>query len=90
MVARRALPHALEAAIVPAILYVLASQVAGPCVAIFAPLAWAVGAVWWRAARGRKVPGMMLLALESCRDEALVERTAATRALWWPGPASIR
>ena len=37
--ARRALPHALEAAIVAAILCVLASQVAGPRVAIFAPLA---------------------------------------------------
>ncbi len=85
--ARRALPQALEAAIVPAILYVLASQVAGPRVAIFAPLAWAVGAVWWRAARGRTVPGMMLLALVTLLARSMIAFAADSTFVYFLQPS---
>ena len=85
--ARRALPQALEAAIVPAILYVLASQVAGPRVAIFAPLVWAGAAVWWRAARGCKVRGMMLLALVTLLARSMIAFAADSTFLYFLQPS---
>jgi hypothetical protein len=61
--ARRAVPQALEAAVVPSTLYLLASRGFGARVAMLAPLGWALTVVSWRTARRRRVSGMMVLAL---------------------------
>jgi intracellular septation protein A len=84
--ARRAVPQALEAAIVPAALYLLASHMAGTRVAIVAPLAWAIGAVWWRATRGRRVPGMMVLALVTLLVRSMIAFAANSAFLYFVQP----
>jgi hypothetical protein len=85
--ARRAVPQALEAAIVPAALYLVASQVAGARVAILAPLAWAGAAVWWRAARGCRVPGMMVLALVTLLARTVIAFAANSTFLYFLQPS---
>ncbi len=84
--ASRALPQALEAAIVPAALYLLASRVAGTRVAIVAPLGWAVAVVWWRAVRGRRIPGMIVLALVTLLVRSLVAFAADSAFLYFVQP----
>src|SRR3954467_5838801 len=61
--AHRAVPQALEAAVSPAVLYLVAGNFLGPRAAMLAPLGWAVGAISWRGMRAIRVPGMMVLAL---------------------------
>jgi intracellular septation protein A len=84
--ARRALPQALEAAVVPALLYLGASAVAGPRLAILAPLAWAVGAVSWRAALSRRVPGMVVLALVTLIVRSAIAFAANSTFLYFVQP----
>lgn len=84
--ARRALPQAFEAALVPAALYLVASAVAGPRTAMLAPLAWAVGAVAWRALRGARVPGMTLLALVTLVVRSTIAFAADSTFLYFVQP----
>jgi hypothetical protein len=84
--ARRAVPQAFEAAIVPAALFLLASQVAGTRVAIVAPLAWAITVVSWRASRGRPVPGMIVLALATLLARSLIAFAADSTFLYFVQP----
>ena len=55
--------------------------------AIFAPLAWAVGAGWWRAARGRTVPGMMLLALVTLLARSMIAFAADSTFVYFLQPS---
>src|SRR5262249_47746248 len=84
--ARRAVPQALEAAIVPAALYLLASHVAGTRVSIVAPLAWALGVVWWRATRARRVPGMTILAVVTLLVRSMIAFAANSAFLYFVQP----
>ncbi len=84
--ARRAVPQALEAALVPAVLYLAASHVVGPRVAMGAPLAWALAAVSWRSARGMRVPGMMVLALVTLLVRSVIVFVADSTFLYFVQP----
>lgn len=84
--ARRAVPQALEAAVVPAVLYLGASAVAGPRVAILAPFVWALAAVSWRSALGRRVPGMMVLALVTLLVRTVIAFAADSTFLYFVQP----
>jgi hypothetical protein len=84
--ARRAVPQALEAALVPAALYLLAGEVVGPRMAMLAPLAWAVGAVAWRGMRAVRVPGMMLLALVTMLVRSVIAFAADSTFLYFVQP----
>jgi hypothetical protein len=84
--ARRAVPQALEAALVPAALYLLATEVFGPRMAMLAPLAWAVAAVAWRGMRGTRVPGMMLLALVTMLVRSVIAFAADSTFLYFVQP----
>jgi intracellular septation protein A len=85
--ARRAVPQALEAAIVPAVLYLVAAQLAGTRVAIVALLAWAIAVVSWRASRGRRVSGMIVLALVTLLARSLIAFAAESTFLYFVQPA---
>jgi hypothetical protein len=62
-IARRALPQALEASVVPALLLLLVRNAADDTVAIGAALAWIVAATAWHGVRGRPVTGLTMLAI---------------------------
>jgi intracellular septation protein A len=59
---RRAIPQAFEAAIVPAVIFLVVARFADDQLAIAAALGWAVATIAWRLATRRRVPGMMILA----------------------------
>jgi intracellular septation protein A len=59
---RRAVPQAIEAAIVPAVLFLVVARFANDGLAILAALAWAMATISWRLATSRRVPGIMILA----------------------------
>jgi hypothetical protein len=84
--ARRALPQALEAALVPAASYLLANHFLGARVAMLAPLAWAVGAVAWRGLRAIRVPGMMVLALVTLLVRSVIAFVADSTFLYFVQP----
>jgi hypothetical protein len=84
--ARRAVPQALEAAVVPAVLYLLAGNFLGPRLAMLAPLGWALGAISWRAMRGIRVPGMMVLALVTLLVRSVIAFAADSTFLFFVQP----
>ena len=59
---RRAIPQAFEAAIVPAVIFLVVARFANDQLAIAAAFGWAVAAISWRLVTSRRVPGMMILA----------------------------
>jgi hypothetical protein len=61
-VARRGLPHILEATVVPAVLFYLALEVLGLGAAFVVALAWSFGAIGRRLATRRAVPPLLVLA----------------------------
>jgi hypothetical protein len=81
--ARRAVPQALEAAVVPTALYVLTSHLVGARVAMLAPLAWAMAAVCWRTMRGLRVPRMMVLALVTLLARSAIAFAADSTFLYF-------
>ena len=83
----RAVPQAFEAAIVPAVLFLVAEQLAGARVAIAAPLAWALGVVWWRSATARRVPAMMILAVATLVLRSVLAFAAESTFLYFLQPA---
>jgi hypothetical protein len=84
--ARRALPQALEAALVPAALYLLAHHFLGARLAMLAPLAWALGAVAGRSVRAIRVPGMMVLALVTLLVRSVIAFAADSTFLYFVQP----
>jgi hypothetical protein len=84
--ARRALPQALEAAIIPAALYLLASGLVGARLAMFAPFGWAVGAVAWRGVRSLRVPGVTVLALATLLVRSVIAFAADSTFLYFVQP----
>ena len=59
--ARHAVPHLLEATVIPLILFYSAMALIGVWGALIAALAWSYGALARRLVLGRRVPGMLLL-----------------------------
>lgn len=59
--ARHALPHIFEATLAPLALFYLAMWAFGIWGALATALAWSYGAIGWRLARGKRVPGILLL-----------------------------
>jgi intracellular septation protein A len=84
--ARRAVPHALEAALIPAVLFLFASHVVGTRAAMLAPLGWAVAAVAWRGLRGRRVPAMMVLAMVTLLVRSAIAFAADSAFLYFVQP----
>jgi intracellular septation protein A len=59
---RRAIPQAFEAAIVPAVIFLVVARFANDQLAIGAAFGWALATISWRLATRRRIPGMMILA----------------------------
>jgi uncharacterized membrane protein len=60
--ARRSLPHLLEATVIPSVLFYVLVVTIGPGVAMVGVLCWTYTAVARRLARGRAIPGILMLA----------------------------
>lgn len=80
-VARRALPHLLEATIVPAALFSVVLAGLGPGAAMVATVCWSYGALARRLVRRDHVPALLVL--------ALVGLTARTVAGVWSGSVAV-
>jgi intracellular septation protein A len=84
----RAMPHAIETAIIPAALFVVVSAVFSTSVAIVAALAWALACAARRLVAGRRVPGMTILAAVTLLGRSLVALAAGGSAfLYFLQPA---
>jgi hypothetical protein len=84
----RAIPQAIETAIVPATLFVAVSAVFSTSVAIVAALAWALACAARRLMTGRRVPGMTVLAAVTLLGRSLVALAAGGSAfLYFLQPA---
>ena len=84
--ARRALPQAIEAAIIPAAILLLVTNIASTTVAIGAALAWAVGAIAWRWATRRRVSGMTILSATRLLARSVVAVAAGSTFLYFLQP----
>lgn len=62
-IARRAVPQAIEASIIPAVIILVLSNVASPMVAIAAAFGWALLTTLWRSVTRRRVSGLSVLAI---------------------------
>jgi Protein of unknown function (DUF3159) len=83
---RRAIPQAIEAAIVPAVLFLLVAHFAGASMGIGAAFGWALAAIVWRRATCRRVPGMMVLALTTLLARSVLALTAGSTFLYFLQP----
>ncbi len=72
---RHAVPNVVHGKLVPAAVFVALLQVWGTDVALLGALAWSLGAIAWRIARGKPVAGILVLT-----TLALVARTIAALA----------
>jgi hypothetical protein len=61
-VARRGLPHLVEATIIPAVLFFVIVSTIGASAAMAAVLVWTYGAILRRVLRSEPIPGILLLA----------------------------
>ena len=62
-IARRVVPQAVEASIIPAVIMFVLLNVAGGTVAILAALAWIVATASWRAVKRRSISGLTTLSI---------------------------
>ncbi len=72
VVGRRSLPTLIEATVVPAVLFYVLFVGVGPVAAMLAALAWSYGAVLRRVVTGRRVSGLLLLAVVGLTVRTLV------------------
>src|SRR5258706_4072545 len=61
-VGRRSLPHLLEATLIPAVLFYVVMMTIGTGAAMIIVLLWTFGAVGRRLVRGKRIPGVLMLA----------------------------
>jgi len=61
VLARHAMPHLIEATILPFAFFYAALWIGGVWWALAAALAWSYAAVGWRIATGRRLPGVLVL-----------------------------
>ena len=59
--ARHALPHLIEATLIPLALFYVAMALVGVWGALGAALVWSYGALGWRVVTGRRIPGVLAL-----------------------------
>jgi hypothetical protein len=71
-VARRGLPGIIEASVVPAFVFLGVSHAFGARAAMLAVLAWGYSVMLVRAARGRRVPAVLVLAMAGLTVKTLV------------------
>jgi intracellular septation protein A len=83
---RRAIPQAIEAAIVPALLFLAVARLAGSAAGIGAAFAWALVAIVWRLATRRRVPGMMVLAVTTLLARSVLALAAGSTFLYFLQP----
>jgi hypothetical protein len=84
---RRAIPQAIEAAIVPSVLFVMVARYAGDSAGIGAALAFACAAIGWRFLTGRRVPGMMVLAIVTLVARSLLAFVSGSTFLYFLQPS---
>jgi intracellular septation protein A len=84
---RRAIPQAVEAAIVPSVLFVAVARYAGDNAGIAAALAFACAAIAWRYASGRRVPGMMVLAIVTLVARSVLAFVSGSTFLYFVQPS---
>lgn len=85
--ARRAIPQALEAAVVPAVILLVVGNLAGTTAAILAALAWALVAIGWRRATGRRVSGLTILAATRLTLRSVVAIAMRSTFVYFVQPA---
>jgi hypothetical protein len=83
---RRAIPQAIEGAIVPAALFVTMQQLVGLAAAIGAALGWSAVAILRRVHAGRRVPGMMVLGAVTMIGRSILGLTTGSAFLYFFQP----
>jgi intracellular septation protein A len=83
---RRAIPQAVEAAIVPAILFLVFARLVSASAGIGAALGWAAAAIAWRLVTRRRVPGMMVLAVVTLLARSVLALAAGSTFLYFLQP----
>ena len=81
------MPQAIEGAIVPAALFLLFDHLAGTGAAIAAALAWSFVAIARRVARGRRVPGMVILSAVTLIGRSVLSLATGSTFLYFLQPA---
>jgi intracellular septation protein A len=83
---RRAIPQAIEGAIVPAAIFVSMQQLVGLAAAIVAALGWSAVAILRRLFAGRRVPGMMILGAVTMVARSILGLTTGSAFLYFFQP----
>lgn len=87
VVARHALPHVIEATLVPLALFYAAMWATGVWGALGAALAWSYGAIGWRLATGRRVPGVLLLGAAGLTARTLIAMASGSVFVYFLQPS---
>ncbi len=72
VMARHALPHVVEATVIPVALFLVTLRVLGVWGAVIAGMLWGYGAVLRRVLRGRRVPGILALGVVTLTARTVV------------------
>jgi hypothetical protein len=78
MVGRRSLPAILEATLIPSLLFYVFLVAFGPVQAMFAAVVWAYGSVLRRLICGKRVPGVLQLAVAGLTVRTIVGLLSGT------------
>jgi hypothetical protein len=86
LIVRRVAASVLVACLVPAALFCSVTVLAGVWPAILAALAWAYGAIAWRAASGRRTSGLLILTALVITGRTVVALAADSTFLYFLQP----
>jgi intracellular septation protein A len=86
-VARRGLPHIIEATVVPAVLFYVALVVFGIGAAFAVALIWSFGAIARRLLMGRRVPPLLLLASVGLTVRTVIAVASGSTFVYFLQPA---
>lgn len=85
-VLRQALPNIIEGKIVPLVLFLSCYRLWGTGAALVAALSWSLGVFAYRRARGRRIPGLLLLGLVGLAGKTIVALATGSMLLYFLQP----
>ncbi len=83
---RHALPRVLEGTVIPFAIFLLVLKLGGFVPAVFAGLAWTYAAAFRHVQGGRRVPGLLVLALTTMTARAIVAAATGSAVLYFIQP----
>lgn len=88
-IAKHAVPHLVEATVVPAVLFLVCLKLSGFTLAAIVALAWAYVALGRRVAAGKRIPGLLILSSVALTVRTVVAVASGSAFIYFLQPVVV-